>query len=60
MEEMEDKHFKCIKEDNSEEEDKRQWERSKIVFDHFYNYLKDRGLKESLAGRRTEKRRITH
>lgn len=54
MEEMEDKHFECIKEDNSEEEDRRQWERSKIIFDHFYNYLKDKGLKESLMGRKTE------
>ena len=54
MEEMGDKHFECIKEDNSEEEDKRQWERSKIVFDHFYDYLREKGLKENLAGRRTE------
>ena len=30
--------FDCIKEDNSEEEDKKQWERSKIIFDRFYEY----------------------
>ncbi|MFQ6112914.1 MAG: hypothetical protein ACE5NG_02365 [bacterium] len=54
MERIEDKHFECIKEDNSEKEDERQWQRSKIVFDHFYDYLKNRGLKESTAGRRTE------
>jgi len=54
MEEVEDKNFECIKEDNSEEEDKKQWERSKIVFDNFYDYLKNKGLKESLAGRKTE------
>lgn len=47
-------NLECIKEDNGEEEYEKQWERSKIVFDHFYEYLKGRGLKDSTAGRRTE------
>ena len=32
-------HFECIKEDNSEEEYKKQCKRSKIIVDHFYEYL---------------------
>lgn len=51
---IKDEHFECIKEDNSEEEYKKQWKRSKIIFDHFYEYLKNKGLKESTAGKRTE------
>lgn len=54
MEELKDKHFECVKEDNSEEENEKQWKRSKIVFDHFYEYLKNKGLKESTAGKRTD------
>lgn len=54
MEELKAEHFECIKEDNSEEEDEKQWERSKIIFDHFYEYLKKKGLKESTAGKRTK------
>ena len=55
MEELKEEQFKCIKEDNLGEEDEKQWERSKIVFDHFYDYLtKDKGLKESTARKRTE------
>jgi len=34
MEKIKDEHFECIKEDNSEEEDEKQWKRSKIIFDH--------------------------
>ncbi|MDK2897287.1 MAG: hypothetical protein PWP04_1407 [Candidatus Atribacteria bacterium] len=54
MEKIKKEHFECIKEENSEEEQERQWERSKIIFDHFYEYLKNKGLKESTAGKRTE------
>jgi hypothetical protein len=51
---IDSKHFKCIKEDNSQEDDERQWELSKIVFDRFYEYLKKKGLKESTAEQRTD------
>lgn len=54
MEKIKEEHFECIKEDNSQEEDEKQWKRSKIIFDHFYEYLKNKGLKESTAGKRTE------
>jgi len=54
MEKIKNEHFECIKEDNSEEEYEKQWKRSKIIFDHFYEYLKNKGLKESTASRRTE------
>jgi len=54
MERIKSEHFECIKEDNSQEEYEKQWKRSKIVFDCFYEYLKDKGLKESTAGKRTE------
>ena len=54
MEKIKDEHFECIKEDNSEEEHGKQWKKSKIIFDHFYEYLKNKGLKESTAGKRTE------
>ena len=53
MEKIKDEHFECIKEDNSEEEHEKQWKRSKIIFDHFYEYLKNKGLKENTAGKRT-------
>ena len=48
-------HLECIKEENSEEEDERQWERSKIVFDRFHEYLLNRGLKEETADDRTQR-----
>ncbi len=54
MEELKDENFECIKEDNSEEENEKQWQRSKIVFDQFYEYLKNKGLNGSTAGRRTD------
>lgn len=55
MEKLKEKHFECIKEDNSKEEDEKQWKRSKIVFDQFYDYLvKDKRLKERTAGKRAE------
>lgn len=43
-----------MKEDNSEEEYEKQWKKSKIIFDDFYEYLKNKGLKESTAGKRAE------
>ena len=52
---LEKEHFECIKEENSEEEDERQWERSRIVFDHFHEYLLNRGLKEETADDRTQR-----
>jgi hypothetical protein len=55
MKKIKREDFDCIKEDNSEEEDKKQWERSKIIFDHFFEYLKDKGLKESTASKRTQR-----
>jgi len=54
MEKIKEEHFECIMEDNSEEEREKQWKGSKIIFDHFYEYLKNKGLKESTASRRTE------
>jgi len=54
MEELKAEHFEDIKEDNSKEESEKQWEKSKIIFDHFFNYLKDKGLKENTAGKRTQ------
>ena len=53
MEKIKDEYFECIKEDNSKEEYEKQWKKSKIIFDHFYEYLKNKGLKESTAGKRT-------
>jgi len=54
MEKMKEEDFECIKEDNSDQEYEKQWKRSKIVFDHFYEYLKNKGLKENSAGKRTD------
>ncbi|HOL46149.1 MAG TPA: hypothetical protein PK973_06245 [Candidatus Saccharicenans sp.] len=55
MEELEAKHFKCIKRDNSEEEVERRWQIFKIVFDKFYDYLKTKGINENTAGKRTDR-----
>jgi hypothetical protein len=46
------RHFECIKEDNSESENERQWKRSKIVFEEFHDHLKGKGLKESTCDKR--------
>jgi site-specific recombinase XerD len=54
MKKIKREHFECIKEDNSEEEDKKQWKKSQIIFDQFYEYLKNKGLKESTASTRAE------
>ncbi|MCD6318558.1 hypothetical protein J7M02_05775 [Candidatus Aerophobetes bacterium] len=54
MGKLKEEHFECIKKDNSDKEYEKQWKRSKIVFDQFYDYLvKEKGLKESTAGNRT-------
>jgi hypothetical protein len=45
------KTFECIKEDNSEEENQRQWKNSKIVFDEFRKYLSEKNYKEELIER---------
>jgi len=55
MEKLKTEHLECIKEDNSEEEDEKQWKRTKIVFDQFYDYLsKEKNLKESTAEKHTD------
>jgi hypothetical protein len=54
MKKLKARNFECIKMDNSEMEYKKQWKRSKIVFDNFYEYLKRKGLKEESAGKQTE------
>ena len=41
-------NFECIKEDNSEEENDRQWENSKIVFDEFKKHLSSKNYKDEL------------
>ncbi len=48
---LEAKNFECIKEDNSEEENERQWERSKIVFEEFRKYLSGKNYKDKLIER---------
>jgi hypothetical protein len=44
-------NFECVKEDNSEEENNRQWERSKIVFEEFRKYLNGKNYKDELIER---------
>jgi len=46
------RNLECIKEENSESENEKQWKRSEIVFDEFYNYLKGKGLKEGTCNER--------
>ncbi|NQU55323.1 MAG: hypothetical protein HQ522_22625 [Bacteroidetes bacterium] len=48
---LKSKNFECVKEDNSEEEDSRQWEVSKIVFDEFKKYLSSKNYKDELIER---------
>jgi hypothetical protein len=54
MEKLKCEHFECIKEDNSEEEHDKQWKRSKIVFEQFFESQKNKGLTERTAGKRTD------
>ena len=44
-------NFECIKEDNSEEENDRQWENSKIVFDELKKFLSSKKYKDALIER---------
>lgn len=48
---LENKHFECNKEDNSEEENERQWENSKIAFDEFKIYLSNKNVKDNIIDR---------
>ncbi|MHB8279707.1 MAG: hypothetical protein ACYDIA_18925 [Candidatus Humimicrobiaceae bacterium] len=52
MEKLKEEHFECIMEENSKEEQEKQWKRSEIVFNKFHEYLINKGLKESTADRR--------
>ena len=49
--ELTKKNFECIKEDNSEEENDRQWDVSKSIFAAFRDYLLNKGCKEDLTER---------
>lgn len=51
MIELTNKNFECIKEDNSEEENNRQWGNSKIIFAAFKEYLLNKECKEDLMER---------
>jgi len=47
-------NFECVNEANSEEEEKRQWEKSQIVFDEFEEYLHLKGYSDTLIQRQLE------
>jgi len=47
-------NFECVNEAISEEEEKRQWEKSQIVFDEFEEYLRTKGYNHSLIQRQLE------
>jgi len=47
-------NFECVNEANSDEEDKRQWEKSQIVFDVFEEYLHTKGYNNTLIQRQLE------
>lgn len=49
--ELTKENFECIKEDNSDEENHRQWEISKSIFTAFREYLLNKGYKEELRER---------
>ena len=48
---LEKTHFECIQEDNSEEEQEKQWNHIKIVFDEFEKYLQDKEKSENIIER---------
>lgn len=48
---LEKEKFECIKEDNSEEENDKQWKNSKIIFEEFKKYLNKKGYKDNLIER---------
>jgi len=45
-------HFKCIKTGNSDRQNERQWEQSKLVFDGFHSFLVEKDLKQATVIRR--------
>ena len=47
-------NFECVKEDNSEEEENRQWEITQIVFDEFEEYLRKKSYNDKLVQRQLE------
>jgi len=47
-------HFECLNEAISEEEERRQWEKSQIVFDEFEEYLHTKGYNDALIQRQLE------
>jgi hypothetical protein len=47
-------NFECIKEDNSEEENNRQWEITQVVFDEFEEYLRSKNYNDNLVQRQLE------
>ena len=49
--ELRKENFECIKEDNSEEENEKQWEVSKNIFESFKEYLINKGCKENIVER---------
>ena len=51
---MEKGNFRCIKEENSEEENDKQWKNSRIIFKEFKQYLIQKGYKKNLVERQLE------
>jgi hypothetical protein len=47
-------NFECVKDDNSEEEENRQWENSQVVFDEFEEYLRTKNYSDKLVQRQLE------
>jgi hypothetical protein len=47
-------NFECVKEDNSEEEDNRQWENTQVVFDEFEEFLRNKNYNDKLVQRQLE------
>ncbi len=47
-------NFECVKDDNSEEEDNRQWENTQVVFDEFEEYLCNKKYSDKLVQRQLE------
>ena len=47
-------NFECVNEANSEEEEKRQWEKSQILFDEFEEYLHTKGYNDTVIQRQLE------
>ena len=47
-------NFECVKDDNSEEEDNRQWENTQVVLDEFEEYLRKKNYSDKLVQRQLE------